>query len=168
MLGGELAVLQASVFDGLALDPFALFEIGWGPAEVGVGWRHVVQALVVTLMVVVRDKGGDLGLEFAGQEVVFEQDEVLESLIVVAGGFKAERYFWPVAYTGRDGMTLEEVWVKEGARSYVGVTMPDFPNQFIIYGPNTQARSGGLFRLAGIVGALFARLAVVAGMAVRR
>ena len=116
MLGGELAVLQASVFDGLALDPFALFEIGWGPAEVGVGWRHVVQALVVTLMVVVRDKGGDLGLEFAGQEVVFEQDEVLESLIVVAGGFNAERYFWPVAYAGRDGMTLEEVPYPGGFR----------------------------------------------------
>jgi len=25
MLGGELAVLQAPIFDGLSLDPFALF-----------------------------------------------------------------------------------------------------------------------------------------------
>lgn len=51
MLGGELAVLQASMFDGLSLDPFALFDDGWCPAEVGVGGRHVVQALVVTLVV---------------------------------------------------------------------------------------------------------------------
>ncbi|MBB3860189.1 4-hydroxyacetophenone monooxygenase [Novosphingobium hassiacum] len=66
-------------------------------------------------------------------------------MIVVAGGFKAERYLWPVAYTGRAGVTLEQAWAKDGARSYVGVTMPDFPNMFIIYGPNMQARSGGLF-----------------------
>ncbi len=66
-------------------------------------------------------------------------------MIVVAGGFKAERYLWPVAYTGRNGITLEAAWSKDGARSYVGVTMPDFPNMFIIYGPNMQARSGGLF-----------------------
>jgi len=66
-------------------------------------------------------------------------------VIVVAGGFKAERYLWPVAYTGRNGITLEQAWAKDGARAYVGVTMPDFPNMFIIYGPNMQARSGGLF-----------------------
>ena len=28
MLGGELAVLQAPMFDGLAFDPFALFDDG--------------------------------------------------------------------------------------------------------------------------------------------
>ena len=47
MLGGELAVLQAPMFDGLSLDPFALFDDGWSPAEVGIGGRHVVQASVV-------------------------------------------------------------------------------------------------------------------------
>ena len=49
MLGGELAVLQAPMFDGLSLDPFSLFDDVAGPAEVGVGGRHVLQALVVTL-----------------------------------------------------------------------------------------------------------------------
>ena len=52
MLGGELAVLQAPMFDGLSLDPFPSFDDGAGPAEVGVGRRHLAQALVVTLMVV--------------------------------------------------------------------------------------------------------------------
>ena len=37
MLGGYLAVLQAPMFDGLSLDPFALFHDGLGPAEVGPG-----------------------------------------------------------------------------------------------------------------------------------
>ena len=66
MLGGELAVLQAPMFDGLSLDPFALFDDGGRPAEVGVGGRHVVQALVVALMVVMFDERLDLGFEIAG------------------------------------------------------------------------------------------------------
>ena len=37
MLGGELAVLQAPIFDGLSLDLFPSFDdgAGPGPAEVG-------------------------------------------------------------------------------------------------------------------------------------
>ncbi len=36
---------------------------------------------MVTLVVVVLDEGVDLGLEVAGQEVVFEQDAVLQGLV---------------------------------------------------------------------------------------
>ena len=47
MLCGELAMLQASVGDGLSLDPFAFDEDAFGRAEVDVGGREVVEALVV-------------------------------------------------------------------------------------------------------------------------
>ena len=80
-VSGELAVLQAQMFDGLSLDPFALFDDVAGPAEVGVGGRHVLQALVVTPVIVVFDEGLDLGLKVAGQEVVFQQDAVLHGLV---------------------------------------------------------------------------------------
>ena len=63
MLGSALAVLQAPMFDGLSLDPLSLLDDGCRPAEVGVGGRHVAQALVVPLVVVVLDEGLDLGLE---------------------------------------------------------------------------------------------------------
>jgi hypothetical protein len=33
MLRGELAVLQAPMFDGLSLDPFSLFDDSFGTAE---------------------------------------------------------------------------------------------------------------------------------------
>ena len=72
---------QAPMFDGLSFDPFALFDDGRCPAEVGIGGRHVVQALMVTLVVVVLDEGLDLGFEVAGQKVVFQQDAVLEGLV---------------------------------------------------------------------------------------
>lgn len=69
VLGGELAVLQAPMFDGVSLDPFTLFDDGWGPAEAGVGGRHVGQRFVIALVVVVLDEGLDLGLEITGQEL---------------------------------------------------------------------------------------------------
>jgi hypothetical protein len=50
-------------------------------AEVDVGWREVLEALVVTPMVVVTDEVIDSGFEIALQEVVFEQNSVLQSLV---------------------------------------------------------------------------------------
>ena len=42
---------------------------------------HVVQALVVTLMVIVPDEGSDVCLKITGQEVVFKQDAVFQGLM---------------------------------------------------------------------------------------
>ena len=52
-----------------------------GPAEVGVGGRHVVQALVVAPVIVVLDEGRDLAFEVSGQEVVLQQDAVFQGLV---------------------------------------------------------------------------------------
>lgn len=50
-------------------------------ARVSVGGCDIVQALVVTLMIVMPDEGGNLRFEFSGQEVVLEQNAVLERLM---------------------------------------------------------------------------------------
>ena len=78
ILSGQLLVQQASVFDGLSLNPFALFDDGFGLAEVGIDGRHVVQALMIAARVLVFDERRNLGLKVAGQEVVFQEDAVLE------------------------------------------------------------------------------------------
>ena len=83
MLSGNLAVLQAPMLDSLAFDPFALFDDDCGPAEVGIGWRYVVETLVIAPVVVMLDEGADLGLKVAGQEVVFQEDAVLQGLMLV-------------------------------------------------------------------------------------
>ena len=57
MLSGDLAVLQAPMLDILAFDPFALFEDCLGSSEAGVGWCHVVEALVIAPVVVMLDEG---------------------------------------------------------------------------------------------------------------
>jgi hypothetical protein len=63
--------MQAPIFDSLSFDPFTLFDDGFRPAEVGIGGRDVVQALVIALMVVMLDERFDLLLKVAGQIVVF-------------------------------------------------------------------------------------------------
>ncbi len=104
MLGGELAVLQASMFDGLSLDPFALADDGLGPAEVGVSRRHVVEALVVAAVVVVLDERFDLAFEITGQELVFQEDAVLQGLVPaldLALGLRVERGATHMAHGSR-------------------------------------------------------------------
>jgi 4-hydroxyacetophenone monooxygenase len=66
-------------------------------------------------------------------------------VIILGTGFKTSQYFWPCKYVGRNGITLEDFWKKDGPRSYLGLTIPGFPNFFSFYGPNHQPRSGGFY-----------------------
>lgn len=63
-------------------------------------------------------------------------------VIVYATGFHATEYLFPMAITGRNGLTTEEAWQEEGARGYYGAMIPGFPNLFTIYGPNTNGALG--------------------------
>jgi 4-hydroxyacetophenone monooxygenase len=61
-------------------------------------------------------------------------------VVVLAGGFKTSHYFHPAKYVGRGGATFAEEWKKDGARSYLGLTNPGFPNFASFYGVGrTQA-----------------------------
>jgi 4-hydroxyacetophenone monooxygenase len=63
-------------------------------------------------------------------------------LVVLACGFQPTEYLWPVDYVGRNGATLDKTWAKDGARSYLGLVIPGYPNLFTLYGPNHQPRGG--------------------------
>lgn len=77
-------------------------------------------------------------------------------LIVLGAGFKTSQYLYPVDYVGTGGMTLQKAWEKDGARSYLGMTMKNYPNLFTLYGPNHQPRGGSLYSY----GEMWARYAV--------
>lgn len=64
-------------------------------------------------------------------------------VIVLATGFKTLQFLWPMEIRGRSGRTLREQWGIDDARAYLGVTIPDFPNFFVLNGPNTNAGHGG-------------------------
>ena len=74
-------MLQASILDGVFFDPFAFFDGGDCSAEVGIGGGDIFEALMEAPMVIVLDKGVDLGFKIAGVEVVLEQDPVFEGLV---------------------------------------------------------------------------------------
>jgi len=48
-----------------------------------------------------------------------------------------------IEIVGRDGVHLSEVWADNNPRSYLGGTVPGFPNLFINDGPNTGVATGG-------------------------
>jgi 4-hydroxyacetophenone monooxygenase len=58
-------------------------------------------------------------------------------VIVYGTGFHASKFLTPMRVTGRGGADLHERWDGD-ARAYLGVTVPDFPNLFCLYGPNTN------------------------------
>ncbi len=63
-------------------------------------------------------------------------------LIILCAGFKVSQYLWPVDYVGRDGIRLQDNWARDGARAHMTMTMPGFPNFFMLYGPNAGVRAG--------------------------
>jgi 4-hydroxyacetophenone monooxygenase len=63
-------------------------------------------------------------------------------VIVLATGFRANDFLWPMEVRGRDGRDIQDLWSRDGARAYLGTMLPGFPNFFMIYGPNTNANVG--------------------------
>lgn len=57
--------------------------------------------------------------------------------IIYGTGFKATDFLAPMAIRGRGGRRLADRW-SEGAEAYLGITVDDFPNLFLCYGPNTN------------------------------
>ena len=64
-------------------------------------------------------------------------------VIVLATGFQASRMLFPMQITGRGGRSLRELWGEDDPRAHLGITVPGFPNLFIVYGPNTNLSHGG-------------------------
>jgi 4-hydroxyacetophenone monooxygenase len=58
-------------------------------------------------------------------------------VIVYGTGFQASHFLTPMTVTGRDGIDLNEQWAGD-ASAYLGITVPNFPNFFMLYGPNTN------------------------------
>ena len=57
--------------------------------------------------------------------------------IIYGTGFQASGFLMPMRVVGRNGVELHEQWDGD-ARAYMGITVPNFPNLFLMYGPNTN------------------------------
>ncbi len=57
--------------------------------------------------------------------------------IILCTGFCAAEYLRNIEVTGRDGADLHRRWAGV-PRAYQGLAIPEFPNLFLLYGPNTN------------------------------
>jgi cation diffusion facilitator CzcD-associated flavoprotein CzcO len=58
-------------------------------------------------------------------------------VLVIATGFRAAEYLPDLEVTGVGGTTIHEAWAGE-PHAFLGITVPGFPNFFMLYGPNTN------------------------------
>jgi 4-hydroxyacetophenone monooxygenase len=66
-------------------------------------------------------------------------------VICYATGFRHNDFLTSMDVTGRAGTSLRQQWGDEPT-AYLGITVPNFPNLFCVYGPGTNLAAGaGLF-----------------------
>ena len=64
-------------------------------------------------------------------------------VLILATGFNLMTSSPRWRYEGVGGRTLADEWA-ETPKAYLGVTVPDFPNMFLLYGPNTNGGTGSV------------------------
>ena len=64
-------------------------------------------------------------------------------VVILATGFQASRMLWPLDIRGRGGRTIRGDWGDDDPRAYLGIAAPNYPNLFLVYGPNTNLAHGG-------------------------
>ncbi|MGY6501242.1 MAG: flavin-containing monooxygenase [Acidimicrobiales bacterium] len=81
--------------------------------------------------------------EVTPEGVVTVDGELHEADVIIYGtGFQASDFLTPMKVVGRGGIDLHERWGGD-ARAYLGITLPGFPNFFMLYGPNTNIVANG-------------------------
>jgi 4-hydroxyacetophenone monooxygenase len=63
-------------------------------------------------------------------------------VIVWATGFQAARFISSLSVYGAGGADLRDVWNDDDPRAFLGVSVPGFPNFFMLGGPNSFPGSG--------------------------
>jgi 4-hydroxyacetophenone monooxygenase len=64
-------------------------------------------------------------------------------VVVLATGFSIARLAARLDIRGAGGRTLAQAWADDNPTAYLGMTVPGFPNLFVLYGPNTNLAHGG-------------------------
>ena len=68
-------------------------------------------------------------------------------VLALATGFKAHLYMRPMLVQGRDDADLDRLWARH-ATAYLGISLPGFPNFFMINGPTGPVGNFSLIDIA--------------------
>ncbi len=101
------------------------------------GWYSAIRRADVELL------EGSVGAVEGNRIVLADGRRREVDAIVLATGFKTLEILGPIEVVGRSGQSLRERWGPDDARAFLGMTVPDFPNFFILFGPNTSTGHGG-------------------------
>jgi cation diffusion facilitator CzcD-associated flavoprotein CzcO len=63
--------------------------------------------------------------------------------VIFSTGFRASEFVAPMRVLGAGGRELAAAWA-QGAHAHLGVTVPEFPSLFFMYGPNTNTSGGSI------------------------
>ena len=75
--------------------------------------------------------------------VTDDGSELDVDVVLCATGYAAADYLGQIDVVGEGGVTLRETW-RDGAYAYLGMAVPEFPNFFMLYGPNTNVGSNSV------------------------
>ena len=103
------------------------------------------------------------GIQHPNAELVTEDIERIEpggvrtadgrlhelDVLVLATGFRVDRFLRPIEVTGADGMTLDEAWAQRPS-AYLSISTPGFPNLFMLNGPNGPVGNFSLIEVAEV------------------
>ncbi|NMO91586.1 NAD(P)/FAD-dependent oxidoreductase [Actinomycetospora sp. TBRC 11914] len=64
-------------------------------------------------------------------------------VVVYATGFHSHRLLYPMDIVGRRGESLRDRWGDDDADAHLGISVPGFPNFFVLGGPHTTLAHGG-------------------------
>jgi 4-hydroxyacetophenone monooxygenase len=83
------------------------------------------------------------GIERVTVDGVLTEDGELHpaDVIIYATGFRHNDYLFPMTIIGKDGVDLRRQWGHEPS-AYLGISIPNFPNLFCLYGPGTNLAHG--------------------------
>jgi cation diffusion facilitator CzcD-associated flavoprotein CzcO len=89
------------------------------------------------------------GIERVEKDGVRTVDGRLHELdvLVLATGFRVDRFMRPIEVLGRGGISLDTVWAKRPS-AYLSVSIPEFPNLFMLNGPNGPVGNFSLIDVA--------------------
>lgn len=89
------------------------------------------------------------GIERIEERGIRTVDGVLHELdvIVLATGFQVDAFMRPMDVIGRNGTALAEVW-KDRPTAYLSISIPEFPNLFMLNGPNGPVGNFSLIEVA--------------------
>ncbi len=68
-------------------------------------------------------------------------------VLCLATGFQVDRFMRPMEIIGRNGVSLDDAWAQRPS-AYLAISIPEFPNLFMLNGPNGPVGNFSLIEVA--------------------